>query len=138
MTADASRGWRAANAIMLLLFAFSVIVQVNDPDPLRWMAIYGGAALVCGLAMARRARWWAAALVGLAALVWAATIAPRVVGSVPFADMFGAFEMKNAAVEESREMYGLLLVAGWMAVIAAISLRSGQRPQRAEHHSGMP
>jgi hypothetical protein len=32
--------------------------------------------------------------------------------------MFEEFEMKNIGVEESREMYGLLLVAGWMAVLA--------------------
>jgi hypothetical protein len=34
-----------------------------------------------------------------------------------FLDMFAEFEMKDIGVEESREMYGLLLVGGWMAVL---------------------
>jgi len=57
-------------------------------------------------------------ITGLIALAWAATIAPRVIGHVRFLDMFAEFEMKDIGVEESREMYGLLLIAGWMAVAA--------------------
>jgi len=52
------------------------------------------------------------------ALAWAATIAPRVIGQVPFLDMFKEFEMKDIGVEESREMYGLILVGGWMSFVA--------------------
>lgn len=128
-------GWQIANGVMLVAFAFSVIVQINDPDPFGWMAIYGAAGLVCAFEITRRARWWIATLVGAVALVWAATIAPRVIGSVPFTDMFGEFEMKNAGIEESREMYGLLIIAGWMTVVA---VRSAQRVKRAEHHGGVP
>jgi len=41
--------------------------------------------------------------------------------------MFTEFEMKNAGVEESREMYGLLIVAAWMAAVAvAARLRSAR------------
>jgi hypothetical protein len=43
---------------------------------------------------------------------------PRVVGHVPFREMFGAFEMRTVGIEESREMYGLLIIAAWMAVLA--------------------
>jgi hypothetical protein len=121
--------------MMLLAFAFSVIVQINDPDPFVWMAIYSAAGLVCAFEIKRRARWWIATLVGVVALVWAFTIAPRVIGSVPFTDMFGAFEMSNAGIEESREMYGLLIIAGWMTVVA---VRSALRMKRAEHHRGVP
>lgn len=127
--------WPLANAVMLLAFAISVIVQINDPDPFVWMAIYGAAALVCALEITRRARWWMATMVGGVALVWAVTIAPRVIGAVPFTDMFGAFEMSNVGIEESREMYGLLTIAGWMA---AIAVRSALRMKRAEHHRGVP
>lgn len=109
--------WTAANALMLLAFLFSVVVQYNDPDPIRWMAIYGAAAAVCGFELRRRTRSLYPSLVALIALVWAATIAPRVIGKVPFADMFASFEMKNAGVEESREMYGLLIVVGWMVAV---------------------
>jgi hypothetical protein len=116
--AGGGRGWRIADAVMGLLFAFGAAVQVNDPDPLAWIAIYAAAALLSFRWLARRVRWWAPALVALAALAWAATLAPRVLGRVPFGDMFGAFEMANAGIEESREMYGLLIIAAWMAVVA--------------------
>jgi hypothetical protein len=122
----AARLWLVADAVLFLLFAFSVVVQVNDPDPVPWMALYGAAALACLAAMRRRGPWWYPASVALAAVVWAATIAPRVVGKVPFGDMFGAFEMKDLGVEESREMYGLLLVAAYLAVIA---VRAARRPR---------
>jgi hypothetical protein len=109
--------WKIANGVMLLAFVFSVAVQYNDPDGWVWMVLYGLAAVVCGLALAqRRYRVLAGALLA-ASLLWAATLAPRVLGNVRFTEMFGAFEMKNIGVEESREMYGLLIVAVWMAVL---------------------
>ena len=112
------RAWRAADALFLLMFVFSVVVQVNDPDPLPWMAIYGAAAVACLLSLIGRLPWWFAVITGVVALAWAVTIAPRVIGQVPFMDMFAEFEMKDIGVEESREMYGLLMVGGWMALIA--------------------
>ena len=116
--------WTGTNAVMLLAFVFSVIVQVNDPDPLGWMAVYGAAAVICGLELKRRVRPLFPALLAAVALSWAATIAPRVIGKVRFGEMFAEFEMKNAGVEESREMYGLLIVAVWMA---AVALAAGRR-----------
>jgi hypothetical protein len=110
--------WRIADAVFLAMFLFSVAVQFNDPDPFVWSAIYGLAAVACALSLAGRLRPWFPAVVGIAALLWAATIAPRVIGRVPFLEMFGAFEMKDLAVEESREMYGLGLVALWMTALA--------------------
>jgi hypothetical protein len=121
-------GWTAANVIAAVLFAASVAVQINDPDPLPWMAIYGGAALIALLECTRRVRPIFPALLSVTALGWAATIAPRVIGKVPFAEMFGAFEMKNVGVEESREMYGLLLVALWMAAVALAGWRRRKLP----------
>jgi hypothetical protein len=114
----ASPGWRAADALMLLLFTFGAVVQVNDPDPARWIAVYALAAATCLLSLLRRVHWTLPVVVGAVALLWAATLAPRVVGRVPFREMFGAFEMRTAGIEESREMYGLLIIAVWMAVLA--------------------
>lgn len=124
-------GWTIANGVMLAAFAFSIVVQFNDPDPLGWAAIYAAAAAACGLELRRRTPWWWPALVGGVALAWGATLAPRVLGSIPFMAMFGAFEMKDVAVEESREMYGLWLIAAWMVAIAVAALRR-RSAQRAE------
>lgn len=121
-------GWTVANVIAAAMFAASVAVQINDPDPLPWMATYGGAAIIALLECTRRVRPVFPALLSLTALGWAATLAPRVIGVVPFAEMFGGFEMKNVGVEESREMYGLLLVALWMAAVAIAAGRRGKLP----------
>ncbi|MGH7502895.1 MAG: transmembrane 220 family protein [Longimicrobiales bacterium] len=120
--------WTLANAVMLLAFVLSVVVQYNDPDPFLWMALYGLAAVACVLALLRRGHWLFPALLLVLTLGWAAILAPRVLGQVRFLDMFGAFEMKNVGIEESREMYGLLIVAVWMAVLTIAGKKSPTRP----------
>jgi hypothetical protein len=89
------------------LFALSAALQWNDPDPLRWLLLYLGAALVCGLhALGRGHRGACLALAALA-VAWAAALAPRVIAR---ADLGGS--------EEERELAGLLLVAGVCASLA--------------------
>ena len=118
-----SRAWTIANAVMLLAFVFSVIVQFNDPDPFLWAAIYTVAALVCWIEIRRRTNPWIPAAIAAASLAWAATLAPRVIGKVPFGAMFAEFEMANTGIEESREMYGLVLIALWMIAVASAAWR---------------
>ena len=113
---------------MLVVFLSSAAVQVNDPDPLLWIALYLAASAATLLALLLRLRWWLPAAIASLTIVWAATIAPRVLGRVPFGDMFSAWEMRDTGIEESREMYGLLIVAGWMLVLAVRAWRgSAQR-----------
>ena len=123
-----SRAWRAADAVMMLLFLFGASVQFNDPDPVRWIAIYTLAGVACLLSLLRRLHWVFPALLALVAIAWAATLSPHVLGRVPFGDMFGAWEMKNVDVEESREMYGLLIIALYMVVVTIRRRRA--RPVR--------
>ena len=118
-----SPAFKIANGIMLAMFIFSIVVQFNDPDPFRWSLIYAAGAIVCVLAFLRRERWWSVSLVGLVALLWGLALAPGVVGRVPFLEMFSAWEMKDIGVEESREMYGLYLIAAWMFVVAVRAFR---------------
>lgn len=114
---------RVLNLFMALLFVFAALVQYNDPDPLRWMGLYLAAAGACIWAWKQPQQVLAPALVGAIALVWALTLAPEVVGKVPFGEMFSAWEMKNTGVEESREMYGLAIVGGWMLVLLVQAVR---------------
>ena len=125
-----SRPWTIANAVLFLAFVFSVIVQFNDPDPWSWALIYAAAAIICALEIRRRVRWPAAALLAGIAFIWAATIAPRVLGKVNFTDMFAEFEMANIGIEESREMYGLLIIAAWMTAVAIAAWRRARSAQR--------
>lgn len=115
------------NGVMAAAFLFSVVVQYNDPDPVRWMAIYGAALVVCVLAITNRGRWPLAAGIGLVALAWALALAPDVIGKVRFSELFEAFEMKDERVEVAREMGGLLIVAFWMLVSAIAFWRQRKR-----------
>jgi Transmembrane family 220, helix len=125
---QSSRLLRGANWVMLAAFLFSVAVQYNDPDPIRWMLIYGLAALNCFLSLRGRLRWPFPAAVGTVALVWAATIAPGVIGRTTFREMFQSFHMTDSVVEEARETGGLLIVAFWMAVLSATLLFRSRQP----------
>lgn len=42
------------NYIMMALFAYSAIVQLNDPDPIPWVLLYLAALAFCGLWVAGR------------------------------------------------------------------------------------
>jgi hypothetical protein len=125
---------RVLNVLMGCLFLLAVAVQYNDPDPLRWMAIYGAAAVACLLAFRRRLRRWMPLVVGVVALAWAATLAPGVVGRVSPGDLFRAIPMGSTAIEEGREMVGLLIVAAWMLVL----LVAGRRPTVADKEEAWP
>lgn len=123
--------WTAANAVVLLAFVFSVIVQFNDPDPIPWATIYAAAAVVCAFELRRRVHPLAPTGIAVGALVWAVTIAPRVLGKVRFSAMFAEFEMADSGIEESREMYGLALIAIWMIAVAIVAWRRRSSVVRA-------
>ncbi|MGA9362769.1 MAG: transmembrane 220 family protein [Bacteroidota bacterium] len=108
---------------MTAAFLFSVAVQYNDPDPIQWMAIYGFAAAACILSLKDTLNWKFSATVALAALVWACLIAPAVL-SRPFpTTIVDSFHMTDVAVEEARELGGLLIVLGWMVVLSLAAWR---------------
>ena len=114
------------NVIMTVAFLFSVAVQYNDPDPVRWMAIYGAAAAACILSLTGNLSWKFSAAVGLAALLWAAVWAPGVF-SRPFpTTMVDEFHMTGVADEEARELGGLLIILIWMTVLTLVSRKKKQ------------
>jgi Transmembrane family 220, helix len=117
--------FRALNAGMALLFLFAAVVQYNDPDPLRWVAIYG-AACVASIRAAAGRPFHPAFATGIAAvaLIWSLAIMFPGQGGAAYRHMFDAWEMTAANVEEARETVGLLIVAAWMAALAV------RRPRR--------
>jgi hypothetical protein len=121
-----STPFNVANIAMLVLFVAAAGLQYNDPDPLVWMAIYGLAATACGLYAAHRLAWSFAASVSVAALVWAATFAPRVLGTALPGDLVRSMEAETPQIEESREALGLLIVAAWMTALAVRARRAQQ------------
>ena len=111
---------RALHAVLALLYAAAAAVQWNDPDPVRWIAIYAAAAALSAAAAARRPWPRGAALMLAIAVVWAVTLAPDAVDGIRHSarEVFGAMSMHAHHVEEARECLGLLLVAVGLAPIA--------------------
>ena len=116
--------FRTLNAMMAALFVFAVVVQYNDPDPVPWMAIYSAAAGLCAVAALRgRVPPIAPAIVGAVALAWALDWASGVRSLATYGHMFDSWEMKSQPIEEAREASGLLIVAGWMAILLGVYTR---------------
>jgi hypothetical protein len=114
---------RILHAVFAALFFLGAAVQLNDPDPLRWMLIYLAAAAACTLAALGRRSWQLAAAVAVAALIWAGMLAPQVLGAVAPGELVAEWEMKDARVEIGREMYGLFIIAAWMGLIVVLAWR---------------
>lgn len=110
--------FRALAGVIAALLAFAAALNVNDPDPVRWVAIYGVACVVSVVvAVMGTVPAVVAVVVGGVALAWALVWAMRGPNLEAYAHMFDEWEMKSAAVEEARETCGLLIVAGWMATL---------------------
>jgi hypothetical protein len=97
-------------ALMFLAFAF---VQVNDPDPLIWILIYGNMAVLCILAMFRmRFKIWLVAS-GVFYLIYASFLFPGALEWFQSPDKSLLFDdlakMQNLYIEETREFLGLVI-----------------------------
>lgn len=109
------RAFAITNGLMLVLFAWAAAVQYNDPEPLLWTTIYGTGALCCVLYVVGRLPGWLALLVSGACLLGALYLLVRVLGPIGFFDQTGQ-EMMGLQ-EETREMFGLLIIALWTGVL---------------------
>jgi hypothetical protein len=107
---------------MALLLLTGLVLQYNDPDPFAWMAIYGAALLVSLAALLKRLPLWQPLIVGIVALLWAATLAVDLEWDA-LGRMFDAFEMQSEAIEEAREAVGLGIIAAWMGCLALMRRR---------------
>ncbi len=114
---------RIANGLMAALFLFAAALQYNDEDMLRWIAIYLAAAACCLAALRGKLKGWVPVGVAVISVVWSAIYASRGAAGMPVGEMFAEWEMKNQQIVEEREMFGLLIVAGWMIVLAVSARR---------------
>jgi hypothetical protein len=83
-------------------FVACAAVQLNDPDPMRWVALYGAAAVT-------------AVAVSLGRPLGAVTVGVAVVAALWGVALLPSFIADGAAVTEEvgREIGGLVLVSGW-------------------------
>lgn len=111
---DASKRMAWINLAFALLFVLGAVLQYNDPDPARWIAIYLAAAVSCLVWARHPYAWLAPALVALAAAAWALMIALGMPEWVNPGSMFEPMQSRGGAVELSRELYGLGIIGAYM------------------------
>lgn len=108
---------RQGNYLMLGAFTVCTLVQLNDPDAMVWIALYGAATILCLRQALATPVASSAALLSVIASVWAALLVPGVIGKTTGAEIFASLTMQTKTAEQAREIGGLLLVAVWMLVL---------------------
>ena len=107
-----SRPLAIANAVMIVAFAAFAFFQFNDPDTVVWVILYVVASLCCVLFAFGRLSPTFGAAVAIGALLWALFLGYYVLTEG------AAFTMADQEGERTREMFGLLIVAGWVGFIS--------------------
>ena len=108
--------WKAVSLGMAALFVVFALVQLNDPDPAAWVLAYGITALFSAYSAFRPAPWLQIALWALFALFLGLRLLLAWDGT---SNPMGSAWQGPLSEEVVREGLGLLLVAVWMAVVAA-------------------
>ena len=96
---------------LALLFFLFAAVQYNDPDPFRWIAMYGYVCVILVLGALNRPRKYMA-LAGLAAaFIWMATLVPDFIDWVKsgMPTIVGHMKADSPHVELTREFLGLVI-----------------------------
>ena len=103
---------KIVNIILTLLFLVFAVVQLNDPDPIVWVIIYGAAAVVSGFAAAGRYdKNVILTIIGIC-IVWMLTLVPGVIDWVNegMPSITGSMKAESPYIEYLREFLGLLII----------------------------
>lgn len=115
--------FRGLSYVMAALLFVCVALQYNDPDPIRWMAIYGAGAIVSVVLPSRRAVATVAIVLGVATAVWAGALVLEVWDKIELSDLKDKMSEKGGAVEVGREAGGLGIQAVWLVIGGVVRRR---------------
>ena len=104
---------RILNSFLALMFMAFAFVQVNDPDPILWILIYGAMAVVSVMAIFEyyipRLMW----SIGLGYMAYAVILFPGMMDWYNSSDRSLLFDdiakMQYPYIEEAREFLGLMI-----------------------------
>ena len=114
-------------ALAALLFAYSAALQLNDPDPVRWIALYGTAAVLSAATLFASVPPVAFLALASVATLWALALLPGVLSLAAF-----------SGTEEERELAGLVLVALASVALASRARRSKRARMVGSHRDDPP
>ncbi len=106
--------FKAVSWAMAGLLFVCVALQYNDPDPIRWMVMYGAGAVASVLLPIRKPAATLALLVSVLALFWAIGLIYSVWGQIGVSDLTNKMSEKGGAVEVGREAGGLVIEGVWL------------------------
>ena len=127
------RIWVGLRWSMAALFALSAAVQLNDPDPLAWVAIYLAAMAASLVPDRHRLAVDGRGLVAVAAAAWAGWLGWQLwsmSGAEPGPGLLGMFESMDGdlRIELMREIGGLSIAAVFLGAAALVARRARARP----------
>ena len=105
--------------LMAALFVVCVALQYNDPDPVRWMVIYGAGAIVSALMPTKKPFAGLGVLIGLVCAAWSLYLVHATWGLISVSDLTSKMSEKGGAVEAGREAGGLAIEAVWLVGASA-------------------
>ena len=109
-----SKSSRLINIILFLLFGVFAVIQLNDPDPMRWVLIYGGVALTSLIANYKaipKAFIW---LLVLGLLIYSGIHYKYFIEWLQIenkSEIFGEMVYEKPYLEGTREFLGLVIAA---------------------------
>jgi hypothetical protein len=102
-------------ACFTLLFLFACYVQLNDPDPLTWIGLYGVAVVISAtVVMGRPSLRLSAVAAGIylvAVILWIEALPATSL------DVFQHVDMSTIEEEEVRELWGMILCLAWSSCV---------------------
>lgn len=117
---------RVLNIVLTLWFLLSAAVQFNDPDALRWIAIYGATALIAGLAVFMRFYVPLIVVTLAVCLAWSLYLMPSVLQLFLHhepSQLLNGMSPDRPYVEEARESLGLLIAAAALIYLLALAVK---------------
>ena len=103
---------RVLNFALAGFFFFMAGLQFNDPDPIYWVAVYGGTALIAlSKGLGRYSEFWAAIAIGgvVAGLIYAVPGVLNFIDFGSFEELTGEMSASKPYVESTREFGGLMI-----------------------------
>lgn len=99
--------------LSFLFFVFALF-QINDPDPLKWIILYGGVAAVSMMAAFGKYNRYLL-LAGLSVCqIWLITLIPDIVDWVKqgMPSIVGSMKAETPYIELAREFFGVVVCGG--------------------------
>lgn len=109
---------KLCNAVFLIIYLLSASVQYNDRDALLWSVMYLAAAAMCAIQFRQKPPRWLPRVLLLFSVAWIGVLLPSIIGQVSLTEIFASIRMQTRAVEEAREIGGLVLVGLWAGVLS--------------------